>query len=107
MLLDFEAKFGFQIRLNFPNGFSNLIIGKLSRQCKKLNCVDEIIQKIKGKSNDVEYQNILSLNLLAYLFNCSTNSKGTKLTKVEIADHLLQVKEVSKHFLLALCGELY
>lgn len=92
-MIDFEKKFNKTLEINFPEDFSDLIKNKLTRQQKKLTSVKDVIVKIEHR-DDTIYKNILSLHLLAYLFKCSTDSNGNKLSKVEIADHLLQVKEV-------------
>lgn len=93
--MDVESKYGAAPEINFPSGFSDLVLNKLSRAHKKLPCVKSVIEKIEQNDSNVDFVNILCIHLLAYFFNCSTDSKGTKLTKVEIADHLLQIKEVT------------
>lgn len=94
-MIDFEKKFDTTLQFNFPAGFSDLVINKLPRHQKKTASVKGVIDKIQQHDDDEAYKNILSLHLLAYFFKCATTSGGQKLSKVEMADHLLQIKEVN------------
>lgn len=73
--------------------FVDRVLGKLSIHQSKLDCVKNVISKIK-ETNDQDYKNILGLYLLAYQFECSRDSKGRKLSKVEIADACVQIRNV-------------
>lgn len=51
-------------------------------------------------TEDVTYKNILALHLLAYQFECTCDSQNRKLSKVEIADCFIQIRDVSFSFIL-------
>lgn len=97
--MDFEELFGRKVDIIFPENFREKVIGKLSGNQLRLKSVSEIISNIT-QVEDETHKNILALQLLAYKFECTNDSKNNRLSKVEIADAFIQFREVSKEGLL-------
>lgn len=96
-MLDFEKIFGKQITLEFPVGFSDKVIGKLSRHQLKLPSVSNIISKIEAAKlkGSEDFINILALHLIAYQFDCVSDKQNRKLSRAEISDSFIQFRDVS------------
>lgn len=92
--MDFEKEVGQEVKITFPENFCNRVVEKLTKAQRKFQSVITITEKIANTTNEI-HKNILALHLLAYKFECTHDSKNNKLTRVEIANSFIQIKDVS------------
>lgn len=95
--MDFEQIIGKQIHIEFPADFSEKITGRITKAKLKIPSISKVFEKLDQARSEKnkDYEDILALHLLAYQFDCINDSCGNKLSKVEIADSFIQIRDVS------------